>query len=149
LRWLSNADKHRAVRVVGRTAFDMGPIIFDGEQYEIVEETRFTGPIEDNAVVARLKFKRPVGSRSISLIPTFAYSHALQVGEDAERIVPLHVVMDAMRQHVCDVIDASTTILGAERPAPDDLELGTEHAAVAAENAGMIASFRDHTAQYQ
>lgn len=145
LRWLSNADKHRAVRVVGQTAFDMGPIIFDGEQFEIVEETRVTGPVEDKAVVARLKFKRPVGGRSISLTPTFAYSPALQVGEDADRLVPLHAVMGAMRQQVCDVIDAATTVLGAERPTLDDLELGMDQAAVAAENAGVIATFRDHT----
>jgi hypothetical protein len=38
LRWLSNIDKHRAVHVVGRVAFDTGPIIVDGDQYEVVEE---------------------------------------------------------------------------------------------------------------
>jgi hypothetical protein len=145
LRWLSNADKHRAVRVVGQIAFDAGPIVFDGEQFEVVEEMRVAGPVEDKAVVARLKFKRPVGGRSITLIPTFAYSPALQVGDDADRLVPLHVVMEAMRQQVCDVIGAATTVLGAEFPSPDDLELGMEHAEVAAENAGTIATFRDHT----
>lgn len=31
--------------------------------------------------------------------------------------------MEAMRQQVCDVIDVSTTVLGVERPAPEDLEL--------------------------
>ncbi|MEV0675151.1 hypothetical protein AB0I60_01370 [Actinosynnema sp. NPDC050436] len=143
LRWVSNADKHRAVRVIGQMAFDMGPVIFDGERYEMVEEARFTGPVEDDAVVARLTFKRPVGGRSVNLVPTFAYSPVVQVGEEVDRVEPLHVVMEAMRRHVVDVVDKATAILGARRPSLDELELGMEHVAVAAENAGVIATFRD------
>lgn len=69
LRWLSNVDKHRAVHVVGRVAFDAGPIIVDGDQYEVVEEERFAGELKDNDVVARLKFKRPAQSGGIQPDP--------------------------------------------------------------------------------
>ncbi|WP_244287170.1 hypothetical protein [Amycolatopsis rubida] len=145
LRWLSNADKHRAVRVIGQMAFDAGPIVFtEGEPFEIVDEKRFTGPVEDNAVVARVKIKRPVGARTITLRPTFAYSPALQVGEDAELIVPLHVVMEEMTQDVLVVISNATTVLGEELPDPAGLEVGTEHASVAAENSGVSWFFRDY-----
>jgi len=144
LRWLSNVDKHRAVHVVGRVAFDAGPIIVDGDQYEVVEDERFAGELKDNDVVARLKFKRPAQSGELSLIPTFAFSPSLQVSQDPAEFFPLDVVMEAMTKDVTAVLGQATVILGADLPDPDSLELGDEHEAVAAEYGGVLATFTDH-----
>lgn len=51
--------------------------------------------------------------------------------------------MEEMKDHVLAVVSHATPILGEEYPDPDSLEIGTEHAAVAAENGGVIATFRD------
>jgi hypothetical protein len=144
LRWLSNVDKHRAVHVVGRVAFDTGPIIVDGAQYEVVEEQRFAGELADNDVVARLKFKRPVQGGELSLIPTFAFSPSLQVSDDPVELFPLDVVMEALTEDITAVLAQATVILGAEPPDPDSLELGDEHNTVAADYGGVVVTFTAH-----
>ncbi|WP_194838573.1 hypothetical protein [Nocardia sp. XZ_19_369] len=142
LRWLSNVDKHRAVHVVGRMAFDAGPIILDPDgKYEILEQERVTGEVADTSVVARLKMKRPNKPGSLNVYPTFQYSPSLQVSEDPAEFVPLHVAMDAMSEAVLHVLVASTSLLGEQLPGADTLEVGMGHEAVAAEYAGVVARF--------
>jgi hypothetical protein len=61
LRWLSNRDKHRQVHVIGRTAVDMGPIELRSETpLTVVKNWRREGEVQDESVVGRLKFRRPV-----------------------------------------------------------------------------------------
>lgn len=145
LRWLSNMDKHRTVHILGRMEFDAGPIIVTGDnRYEIVDEWHITGPVQDGDVVARLKIRRPAGNQEIILTPTFTYSPALQVGDEPGRPIPLHVVMRAIQEYVFAVVSNATDILGEPFPDPDSMEIGLEHAAVAPENAGIVATFRDH-----
>ena len=72
LRWLSNADKHRQIHLVGMTSVDFGPIDVEATwPVEIVEEWRHDGLIADGDVAARLVVKRPVGSHTIDTKPVF------------------------------------------------------------------------------
>ncbi|MFC6093931.1 hypothetical protein [Saccharothrix lopnurensis] len=145
LRWLSNADKHRAVRVVGRAGVDIGPIVVpNDEEFEIVQERRTTGSLDDGSVVGSVRLRlNPRGSREIELLPTFAYSPSLEVGEDPAEFIPLSVVMGLMTANVLDVINKATSALGETMPSPEELEVGLEHDDIAVENTGIVWTFRD------
>ncbi len=145
LRWLSNADKHRAVRVVGRAGVDLGPVVVpNDEEFEIVEERRMTGAIGDGSVVGSVKLRlNPQGSRELKLLPTFAYTPSLEVSENPVEFIPLSRAMESMTASVLDVIYKATEVLGEAIPDPDELEVGLEHDDVAVENAGVTWTFRD------
>ncbi|WP_063126127.1 hypothetical protein [Nocardia fusca] len=141
LRWLSNVDKHRAVHIVGRTAFDAGPIITDSE-YEIIDDERIAGEVSDGSVVARLRFRRPANSTDFAVHPTFEYSPSLQVNDSPEKFVPLDVVMDAINEDVLGILAGATRILGEEFPDPESLNVGMDQEAIAAEFGGAVVRFR-------
>ncbi|WP_439655947.1 hypothetical protein ACSHWB_26320 [Lentzea sp. HUAS TT2] len=110
LRWLSNADKHRAVRIVGRAGVDLGPVLVpDDEEFQIVDEWRTTGALDNGSVVGSVKLRlNPQGSRELALTPTFAYTPSLEVGEDPADFVPLSRAMESVTANVLDVVYKAT-----------------------------------------
>lgn len=134
LRWLSNVDKHRAVHIVGRTVFDMGPtIVRSPTPLEVVDDWRLEGEAADGAVVARLKIRRPPASQEIDLMPTFAHIASIQISEEPVDFRSLPSAMDVMREHVLYTLVALTDRLGRAYPDTGDFELGEEHEAYATE----------------
>lgn len=134
LRWLSNADKHRALHVVGRTAIDLGPTgVESSTQLQVVEDWRYEGPLKDGAVVARLKLKRPPMSAPLNLRPTPAFVLSLPICDDPVEYRSLNSLMPIMTRKVFEVLVHVSDRAGLEPPRLDDLNLGDEHAAVAAE----------------
>ncbi|WP_158894136.1 hypothetical protein [Amycolatopsis anabasis] len=148
LRWLSNIDKHRFVHVVGRNTIDLDLTMIRSETpLEVVDEWRHEGQVEgDNAVVMRLKLKRPRNSaRSIAdVIPTFAYFPSLQISDEPVEFRTLASAMEVMTNDVLKVIGHVTDILGLPFPDSDSFELGEEHDAIAPEYGGDIFTFREH-----
>lgn len=145
LRWLSNLDKHRTVHVVGRTAFDLAPVIVKAATpIEIVDEWRLEGQVKDNAAVVRLKFKRPLGNHPLDLVPTFAHIASIRISEQPEEFRSLGGVMSAMGEQVLAVLVGLTNQLNIPFPDPDGFELGEAHEAFAAEFGGNLGIFREH-----
>lgn len=145
LRWLSNVDKHRAVHVVGRTQFDVGDVLVRSDSpLEVVEEWRHAGNVEDNAVVVRLKLRRPAAGTPVDLTPTFAHTATIQVSDDPIEHRTLGSAMDVTRDEVLKILRCATRVLGAPFPEPGALELGEEHDSVAAEYAGDVFTFQKH-----
>lgn len=131
LRWLSNIDKHRFVHMVGRTVYDFGSVLVrSSAPLEVVEEWRCEGQVDDNAVVARLKLRRPRDSGPIDLVPTFAHTPSIQISEAPVEFRSLASAMDAMHDAVLAVLVDLTGRLGEPYPDGDDLNLGVEHEAV-------------------
>ncbi|GAA4667972.1 hypothetical protein [Amycolatopsis dongchuanensis] len=144
LRWMSNVDKHRAVHVLGRTAFDVGPVLVRSTPpLEVADEWRREGPTSDGDVIARVKLRRPPSGTSVDLIPTFAHTACLQISDDPEEVHALDSVMDVMREHVLGVLASLTELLGEPFPEPATLELGEHHDEVVPEFGGAIALIRD------
>ncbi|WP_020419049.1 hypothetical protein [Amycolatopsis sp. ATCC 39116] len=144
LRWMSNVDKHRAVHVLGRTAFDFGPLLVrSAPPMEVVQEWRREGPTGDGDVIARVKLRRPPGGTTVDLVPTFAHTACLQISDDPGEVRSLHSVMDVMREHVLGVLASFTDLLGEPYPKPGALELGENHDQFAPEFGGAIAVIRE------
>lgn len=144
LRWLSNVDKHRAVHVVGRTDFGGGPVLVHSTpQLEAVKEWRLDGPAKDGDLVARVWLRRPPGTVSVDLQPTFFYTASLPISDDPSKLRSLSSAMDAMRAHVLDAVGTITELLGEPIPDAASLELGEHHDESAAEFSGAVAVVRD------
>jgi hypothetical protein len=144
LRWLSNVDKHRAVHVVGRVAFDTGPIIVDGAQYEVVEEQRFAGELADKRCGGAPEVQTSSAGWELSLIPHVRVLAFPPGQRRPVELFPLDVVMEALTEDITAVLAQATVILGAEPPDPDSLELGDEHNTVAADYGGVVVTFTAH-----
>lgn len=145
LRWLSNVDKHRAVHVVGRTQFDVGDVLVRSDPpLEVVEEWRHAGNVQDNAVVVRLKLRRPAAGTPVDLTPTFAHTATIQISDDPLEHRTLGSAMDVMRDEVLRILGYAASVLGVPAPEPGTLELGEEHDSVAAEYAGDLFTFQTH-----
>lgn len=143
LRWLCNVDKHRTVHVVGRTAFDIAPVLVEASvPLTVVEEWRHEGAVQDGAVVARLKMKRPAEGVPVDLRPTFAHLPSLQISDTPPEHRSLATVMDGMREDVLWVLTAVTAAMGEPTPAGETLDLGDEHETFAAEYGGHLALLR-------
>jgi hypothetical protein len=140
LRWLCNVDKHRSVHVVGRTAFDLAPVIVESTSpLDVVDEWRHEGQVDDNTVVARLKLTRPLGNAPVDLHPTFAHLPTLQISDSPAEYRSLGSVMESLRDAVLRVLSYTTVLMGLPIPDMDGLEPGEEHDAVAAEYGGNVA----------
>jgi hypothetical protein len=111
---------------------------------EVVGEWRHEGPIDDGAVLARLKLRRPTNSAPLDLVPTFAHLPTLQISDDPVEFRSLASGMDVLRGDVLKVITSSASILGLPPPDPSSLELGKEHEAFATEHGGIVATFQEH-----
>lgn len=136
LRWLSNLDKHRAVHVVGRTAWDLGEVLVQSDPpLKVIEQWRLDGPAEDGAVVGRLKLKRPRESQELLLMPTLAYEASVQISDDPVAYRGLGSAMEAMREMVMSILFGFADRLGAPFD-PADLQLGEEHDAHASDHGG-------------
>ncbi len=86
LRWLSNADKHRSLRVVQRLSVDMGPAVLRAAvPLEVVDEWRPDGPAADGDVIARLALRRPGASQDIDITPVFGHTACVQICESPNR----------------------------------------------------------------
>jgi hypothetical protein len=142
LRQLSNHDKHRTVQVVGSNFVGaITPIeIASDVPIDIVEQWHKEGLAKDGDVVARLKFKRPVGSREIVVTPVMSYMASLRISDTPEEYRDIASLMDAMREAVFHILVAFNEILG--EGAPKDLYLGEEHDAIAPDGAGHQVTIR-------
>jgi hypothetical protein len=66
----------------------------------------------------------------------------VQISDDPVEYRSLSSAMDVIREAVLGVLVATTDLLGATMPDPDELQLGEEHEAVAAEFGGALATVR-------
>lgn len=122
LQWLNNVDKHRRVRVIGRTAYDVGPIeVVSDVPLEIVEQWVRSGPADDGDVVGRVKVRRPVGGREVELRPLFAHIESLQAGDDPDDVRPVEFVFDPIQHWVLATLVEITHALGEQTPDPETL----------------------------
>ena len=147
LRWLSNMDKHRVIRVVGRTQENLGlPIIVRSPRpVVIVEEWTLDGPATNGTVIARLKFVRDIDPGAVDVIPTFLHIESIQIcDQPAGEYRTLGSAMDITRDKVLEVLMHMSERLGFQPP--DDLYLGQEHdefAKAPASNIGAPDETRD------
>jgi len=143
LRWLSNVDKHRFLHEVGRTAIDFGPTLVDAPvPLQVVEDWRHEGPAEHGQVLVRLKIRRPNGSTTIHVLPTFAHLLTVQISDNPVEFRTLSSAMEATRNAVLRVLVTMTHLLGEPMPNADGLELGAEHEEHAADFGGNLATVR-------
>lgn len=80
LQVLSNQDKHRVPTVMAHVAVDLAPVVVESEPPGGVDHTAWTGPVDDEIVLATIRFARPVGDGHEVLVrPTFAFAQQVCV----------------------------------------------------------------------
>jgi hypothetical protein len=142
LRFLSNHDKHRTVQIVGRNSLQLVPIdVRSDVPIDIVEQWQREGPTGDGDVVARLKFRRSVGDRTVDVTPTMAHEISVQISDEPVEYRPLGELMDVIRDRVLKVLIAFDTILGEEPP--EGLELGDHFDAINPQGGGDHIAYTD------
>ncbi|RKT84581.1 hypothetical protein SAMN05421805_103517 [Saccharopolyspora antimicrobica] len=108
---------------------------------------RYEGLTEDNQAVPLLKLKRPRDNSTIDLVPTFAFSPAIQIADEPPVFLTLDSAMEAMTGDVLTVLSHITTAhygLGTADASSDSFELGEEHESFAAEYGGYSYTYREH-----
>jgi hypothetical protein len=139
LAWLNNLDKHRAVHVIGRTSINLGPTVVDSTHpLEIVENWRTEGPVEDGAVVARLKLRRPAAQQYVDLRPMPAFVLSLPIRDNPTEYRSIASLVPKMNEKVLEALVYVSKVAGMAMPDVDNLALGAEHEDVAAEYRGGV-----------
>jgi len=131
LRYLNNRDKHRTLQLLSLNFVNLFPIEVHGETpVDVVEQWQKEGPVQDGDVVARLKFRRPVGDRpAVDVAPVMAHRASLQISDNPVEYRDLASLMDGIREEVLLILAGFGSLLGDD--VPTDLYLGDEHDAVA------------------
>lgn len=143
LRWGSNVDKHRFLHVAAQAVVDVGPVVVrpDAHDLEVVDEWRLPRHAAAGDVVAGLTLRRPLVNQGLMVGPTFAHTFELQIAEKPVAWAPLVDVMEVVNNAVLALLGRFSSLIGEDLPDPGSLELGLEHAEVAAEFGGLSLSW--------
>lgn len=81
LQVLSNQDKHRLPTVMAHVAVDVAPVVVEPEPAGGVDCTTWTGPVQDETILASIRFARPVGGGGHEVVvrPTFAFAQQVRL----------------------------------------------------------------------
>lgn len=98
LQILSNQDKHRVPTVMGHVAVDVAPVVVEPEPPGGVNATLWTGPVEDETVLATIRFARPAGDGRYEVLvrPTFAFEQQVRVSNPVTGGDDWHALGDLM-----------------------------------------------------
>jgi hypothetical protein len=105
LRDLSNLDKHRQLTIVTHAVF--GAKVTIEPAMEIVELHENTGALRDGAVLATVKFRRPVDPPELTLTPEIRHAEAVSVPW-LEQFLPLAVVLELLFEETFFAVEALT-----------------------------------------
>lgn len=98
LQVLSNQDKHRVPTVMGHGAVDVAPVVVKPNPPGGVDATVWTGPVEDETVLATICFARPIGEggQEVVVRPTFAFAQQVRVNNPLTDEDDWHLLGDLM-----------------------------------------------------
>lgn len=117
LQTLSNQDKHRVPTVMGHVAVDVAPVVVEPEPAGGVEATLWTGPVEDDTVLATIRFARPIGDGGHEVVvrPTFAFDQQVRVYDPVSGADEWHALGDLTNAIGSTVLKVVAHLYNADR----------------------------------
>jgi hypothetical protein len=132
-----------SLHTIACTTIDFGPTLVSpanpAQPVEAVEDWRHESPVEDGQVLVRLTLRQPQNTGSVDVLPTFTRLLTLQISDSPVEYRTVGSAMDVTRDAVLSVIFTVTHLLGLQAQPMEELDLGEEHEAVAAEYGGSFA----------